>query len=112
MRLLFLVFVAIFSQNIIAKIYEVPPSKSTHSNVPWIPDKEMEYCVKIYNEAKWLNNAIDSIQVNSYSQASVNTYNDKIRKHAEMINYFNKNCAGKQSKSAYEAAKKLNQEVR
>ncbi len=112
MKLLFLVLVSIFSQNIIAEIYEVPPSRSTSSSVPWISDKKMEYCVKIYNEAKWLKNEMDGTQVNNYSQTSVDSYNNKVHNHTEMINYFNNNCAGKQSESAYKAAQKLNQDAK
>ena len=112
MMLLFLVFVSMFSQNIIAEIYEVPPSRSTSLSVPWISDSAMEYCVKVYNKAKWLKEEMDYTQVNSYSHVSVNNYNEKVHKHGKMINYFNGNCAGKQSESAYKAAQKLNQDAK
>jgi len=68
----------------------------------------MEQCVKLYNEAEWLEDEIDSIQVDNYSQTSVNNYNKKINQLSQMTNIFNKNCAGKQSESAYKAARKLN----
>lgn len=90
--------------------YEIPPSDTTSSSVPYISDEAMEYCVKLYNEAKWLLEEIDRTVVNQYSQSSVNSYNSKVSKHSNMIDYFNKNCAGKQSYSAYKAAQKLNQQ--
>ena len=73
-----------------------------------ISDAAMEKCVKIYNEAKWLAESLQSMYVDQYSQSSVDNYNSQVQKHSNKINYFNKNCAGKQSQSAYEAAKRLN----
>jgi hypothetical protein len=93
-----------------ARKYEVPPSNSTTRSVPYIPDKEMERCVEIYNESTWLGEEIDKIQVDKYSEAEVNSYNAKVSKFTRMTDYFNKYCAGKQSESAYKAAQKLNQE--
>ena len=92
-----------------AKVYEVPPSSTTSRSVPWISDKAMEDCVKLYNEGKWLGEKINRIQVDSYSQSSVDAYNNKVNQHSQMVNQFNQVCAGKQSKSAYDAAQKLNQ---
>lgn len=57
-------------------------------------------------------NEMDGTQVNNYSQTSVDSYNNKVHSHTEMINYFNNNCAGKQSESAYKAAQKLNQDAK
>ena len=94
--------------NAAAQKYEVPPSSSTTSNVPYISDADMEACVKIYNEAKWLAAKIDRTSVNRYSNKSVNAYNRKIRAHKRMIRYFNDNCAGRQSESAWRAAQELN----
>jgi hypothetical protein len=99
--------IAVLSQNALADKYEIPPSSSS-SYADVISDKAMERCVKLYNEAKWLSDDIDTLQVDSYSQSSVNAYNKKINKHSEMIRWFNQNCAGKQSESAYRAAQKLN----
>lgn len=96
----------------LAQTYEVPPSSSTSSYVPYISDEAMEQCVILYNKAKWMANEIESAYVNQYSQASVNAYNDKITKHASMIDSFNRNCAGKQSESAYRAAQELNKRSR
>ena len=98
------------TQGVSAKVYEVPPSSTTSSSVPWISDQAMEACVILYNEGKWLNEQINQIQVDRYSQSSVNTYNNKVNQHSQMINKFNRNCAGKQSRSSYEAAQKLNRE--
>ena len=94
--------------TLLARQYEAPPSSSTYGSVPVISDEAMEYCVKIYNEAKWLGEAMQSQYVDQYSQASVDAYNAKVNKHGEMVNYFNNHCAGKQSRSAYEAAQRLN----
>ena len=98
------------TQSAVAQVYEVPPSSTTSSSVPWISDEAMKSCVKLYNEGKWLGEKINRIQVDSYSQSSVDTYNNKVSKHSQMINKFNQDCAGKQSKSAYDAAQKLNRE--
>ena len=92
--------------------YEAPPSSSTRGHVPWIPDSQMEQCVKLYNEAKWLGEEIDSTTVNQYNHASVDSYNLKVDRHSKMIDFFNQNCAGKQSESAYKAAQKLNSQNR
>lgn len=104
---LFLVCILI-SRNIIAKTYEPPPSISTSSHVPYISDLAMEQCVKLYNEAKWLGNEINTMQVNNYNKVSVDNYNRQVNQHSSMINSFNENCAGKRSESAYKAAQKLN----
>lgn len=88
--------------------YVVPPSSSTSANVPYISDEAMEQCVIIYNKAKWLGEEINRTSVNQYSKSSVNNYNAKVNRHSGMIDYFNDNCAGKQSESAYRAAQKLN----
>jgi hypothetical protein len=98
------------STSVSSQIYEVPPSTTTSSNVPYISDSAMEQCVKIYNEAKWLEKEIETTHVNQYSQPSINAYNSKVTKQSAMIIHFNQNCAGKQSESAYRAAKKLNQQ--
>jgi len=99
---------AIFSSITLAMKYEVPPSSSTSSNVSYISDKAMEQCVKLYNEAKWLGEKISSTAVDSYSKTSVEAYNREVKKHTNMTSSFNKHCSGKQSESAYKAAKKLN----
>ena len=98
--------------NAQTRIYEAPPSSSTRGHVPWIPDSQMEQCVKLYNEAKWLGEEIDSTVVNQYSHASVDNYNLKVEHHSKMIDSFNQYCAGKQSESAYKAAQKLNSQNR
>jgi len=91
-----------------AKTYEVPPTSSTMGSVPVISDEKMEWCVKLYNEAKWLGKEINNMYVNQYDSNSVNNYNNKVRKHSSMIRQFNAECAGKQSYSAWKAAQKLN----
>lgn len=90
--------------------YVIPPSTSTSSNVPWISDAAMEECVKKYNKGKWLLEEINEIYVDQYSENSVNYYNSQVTRYSNIIDDFNRNCAGKQSESAYKAAKKLNQQ--
>jgi hypothetical protein len=69
----------------------------------------MKECVRIYNEAKWLSEELDRTEVDQYSEASVNAYNEKVTRHANMLDSFNRDCAGKQSESAYRAAQELNE---
>ncbi|MFZ7240007.1 hypothetical protein ACLSYN_02900 [Avibacterium avium] len=88
--------------------YTAPPTSSTYGNVPVISDEQMEKCVEIYNQAKWLGEELQNTYVNQYSQASVDSYNNKVGQHQSMITWFNQNCAGKQSRSACEAAQELN----
>ncbi len=90
-----------FSQN-----YEVPPEVRGNGIV--ISDAAMEECVKLYNETKWLNEEIDRTVVDQYNSYSVNAYNAKVNKANMMSQMFNRDCAGRQSQSAYEAAQKLN----
>ena len=101
-----------FCTSIFAQEYVVPPSASTRSNVPVISDVAMEKCVKLYNEAEWLGVKLEKIVVDSYSQESVDSYNKEVQELSTMTATFNNKCAGKQSQSAYDAAKKLNQESR
>lgn len=103
---IFLSIIAVSS--VLAQTYEVPPSDRTSSSTPYISDEAMERCVVLYNEAKWLAEEIENTQVDQYSQTSVDAYNKKITGHASMIDAFNRDCAGKQSESAYKAAQELN----
>jgi len=103
-----IIAVILISQSLFANQYQVPPTSSTRGSVPVISDAAMEECVKLYNKAKWLMEDIDRTQVDNYSQSSVNSYNTKVNRHGNMIKNFNRNCAGKQSYSAYKAAQKLN----
>lgn len=88
--------------------YTAPPTSSTSGYIPVISDELMEKCVEIYNQAKWLGEELQNTYVNQYSQTSVNNYNNKVGQHQSMITWFNQNCAGKQSRSACEAARELN----
>ena len=105
MQLIFLLLLLCVSSNAFSREYEMPPTSTTSGNTPWIPDVEMERCVKKYNEAKWLAEDIKKYKNSHYS---INSYNSKVTIHSEMIGYFNRNCAGKQSESAYRATHKLN----
>lgn len=88
--------------------YTSPPTSSTRGHVPVISDAKMEECVKLYNESKWLGDKLSSQYVNTYDSEEVNKYNRNVEKHSMMIKKFNNECAGKQSRSACEAAQKLN----
>lgn len=90
--------------------YQVPPSSSTTSYVPVISDEKMEECVKLYNEATWLSQSLNSQVLNRYNAEEVNAYNLKVSQHRSMISKFNNECAGRQSRSACEAANRLNEE--
>ena len=106
-KLILMVFIAA-TGSAYASDYVVPPTSSTRTHVPVISDAAMEACVKLYNEAKWLSDKLERMNVNSYSQESINSYNNQVDQHSQMLNRFNKDCAGKQSRSAHEAAKRLN----
>ncbi|MDO9619074.1 MAG: hypothetical protein Q7J43_15520 [Pseudomonas sp.] len=109
-NLKYIAFLFIFtaSSTLIAQNYVIPPTSSTRNHVPVISDEKMEQCVKLYNESVWLSEKIAGTQVDSYSQQSVGNYNGMVNKHSEMTSKFNAECAGKQSRSACEAARKLN----
>lgn len=99
------------ADNSFAQKYEIPPTDFSYSNVPHISDEAMEKCVLLYNQTKWLAEEINVTQVDRYSQVSVNTYNQKVLRHSQMVAEFNKDCAGKQSESAYKAAQELNEKM-
>ena len=90
--------------------YEIPPSYRTYGYVPVISDELMKQCVVIYNKALALERALSSAYVNEYSSYEVESYNQKVRTHTYMIDWYNLNCAGKQSYSACKAAQELNRE--
>ncbi len=98
----------VVSSSVAAQSYIAPPTSSTRSHVPVISDEKMEQCVKLYNEAEWLSEKIDQTQVDNFNQESVDNYNQMVNEHSRMTDQFNAECAGKQSRSACEAAKKLN----
>lgn len=90
--------------------YKAPPTSSTTGYVPVISDELMKLCVDRYNQAEWLSEEINNTYVDQYSQASVNNYNAKVHQYRQLENWFNQNCAGKQSRSACEAARELNRQ--
>lgn len=105
----FFILACFMASNVMANQYYVmPPTSSTYANVPVISDAQMEQCVEIYNQAKWLEESLQNAYIDPYSNASVNTYNQQVARHSQMLNWFNQNCAGKQSYSACEAARELN----
>lgn len=91
--------------------YEIPPTSSGYGYAPTISDEQMELCVEHYNQAKRIQDELSMTSVNRYSQYEVDSYNSKVREADMLIDWFNENCAGKQSSSACEAAKKLNKEA-
>ncbi|BDX02837.1 hypothetical protein MACH16_15850 [Marinomonas pontica] len=99
-----------FSSSVAQPSYKIPPSISSSASVPVISDQRMQACVEIYNHAEWLASEIKSEKIDIYSQESVDSYNALITKHSNLIDNFNRECAGKQSRSACEAAQKLNRE--
>lgn len=104
-----LILSALFSVSALAQnYYKTPPTSSTTGYVPVISDELMKLCVERYNQAEWLYQELNNAYVDQYSQASVNAYNAKVSQHRQLTQWFNANCAGKQSRSACEAAKELN----
>ena len=106
-----ILFLCLLSLEAVAnQRYVMPPTSSTRNHVPVISDAQMEQCVKLYNNAERLSNKISSTYVDNYSQQSVDNYNSMVSQHSRMTSEFNSKCAGKQSRSACEAVKKLNKE--
>ena len=77
--------------------YEIPPSAQTYGNAHVISDEMMKECVKIYNKVLALERTLNLNLVNRYSSHEVNLYNQNVRMHSQLIDWFNANCAGKQS---------------
>ncbi len=90
--------------------YVAPPTSTTTSYVPTISDAAMEECVRLYNEAKWISEKLETSYVDNYNEDSVNAYNRRVVQHQTKQANFNENCAGKRSYSACKAAQKLNEE--
>lgn len=90
--------------------YEIPPSAQTYGNAPVISDEMMKECIKIYNKALAIERVLNSTFVNRYSSEEVNLYNQNVCMHSQLIDWFNANCAGKQSYSACKAAQELNRQ--
>ncbi len=90
--------------------YEIPPSAQTYGNAPVISDEMMKECIKIYNKALAIERTLNPNLVNRYSNHEVNLYNQNVRMHLQLIDWFNANCAGKQSYSACKAAQELNRQ--
>lgn len=95
----------------IAQQYVVPPTQSTSGYVPVISDEQMEQCIETYNQANWLEDSINLTYINQYSDTEVNQYNQNISQLNQLTNWFNQNCAGKQSYSACKSAQELNRKA-
>ena len=91
--------------------YKQPPSTNSYGYAPTISDEMMQECVRVYNKAKNLQNSLNSTSVNRYLAYEVNEYNAKVRQASQMIDWFNVNCAGKQSYSACMATMELNKKA-
>ena len=107
-KLIFLTTCLVTTNVLANQHYVVPPTSSTRGYVPVISDGMEQQCVEIYNQAKWLGDALQNTYVDQYSAASVSAYNQQVAQHSQMIAWFNQNCAGKQSYSACKAAMELN----
>ena len=100
-KFVFILFMSI-PTIVSARTYVVPPSSSTSSSVPVISDEEMEQCVILYNDML-------EVERDLGYEVDVYRYNSLVRYHNEMRDIFNHYCAGKQSASAAEAARRLSQ---
>lgn len=106
-----LIFLAFILQNpiyTIARSYEMPPTVTTLGNVPIISDEQMKICVETYNKTEWLKDDLSRRYVNQYDSYAVEQYNQDVKEVNQLANWFNLNCAGKQSYSACKAANELN----
>lgn len=92
------------------QVYTTPPSARSYGHVPVISDEMMQKCVEVYNQAKWLKDELSAKQYSLNSNEAVQDYNNKVNEVNSLSNWFNQNCAGKQSRSACEAANKLNKQ--
>lgn len=90
--------------------YMMPPSHSTYGSAMVISDEDMKKCVELYNQAKWLQEELEKMPVNMYSESSVNAYNEKAKKGNALVSQFNRLCAGRQSESACAQTNALNRE--
>ena len=109
-KLIFLTTCLVTTNVLANQHYVVPPTSSTRGYVPVISDEMEQQCVEICNQAKWLGDSLQNTYVDQYSIASVNSYNQQVAQHSQMIDWFNQNCAGKQSYSACKAAMELNRQ--
>lgn len=62
---LILLSIGLISINTMANQYYVaPPTSSTKGHVPVISDEQMEKCVEIYNQSKWLGDSLQNMLIN------------------------------------------------
>ena len=81
-KLIFLTTCLVTTNVLANQQYVVPPTSSMHGYVPVISDAQMEQCVEIYNQAKWLGDSLRNTRVNQYSNDSVDLYNQKVAQHS------------------------------
>lgn len=103
-----LVFLIVFYLNLQANEYLMPPTSQSFGYVPVISDEMMKKCIKVYNQKRWLEDSLSA--PNLYSEYEVNNYNIKVQKIENLTNWFNINCAGKQSQSACKMTNELNRQ--
>ncbi|OOF55458.1 stress protein, tellurium resistance protein TerZ [Rodentibacter genomosp. 2] len=110
-KFILITFLSLCSLFLKAQQYVMPPMSSTSGHVPVISDQLMEQCVEIYNKAEWLAKELNNTYPNQYSSYEVDAYNSKANQVNQWTNWFNQNCAGKQSYSACQAAQELNRKA-
>lgn len=88
-----LLFMCVTSYIFANNGYEVPPSSSTFGYAPVISDRQVEECVRVYNNI---------LRMERNYSSSVSQYNNS-------VDWYNNNCAGKQSQSAYESTNRRQQ---
>jgi hypothetical protein len=109
-KIVILISILIFSNLSFAQTYKKPPDVATFGYVPVISDSKMQECVVLYNKAEWLQEEMELIIIDNYSEESVNSFNKKLNKHTSMIDKFNLECSGKQSLSSCKEVEKLNKQ--
>jgi len=103
--------IALLTSHAQQRTYEVPPSSNVvNGSIPGISDKDMKKCVEIYNEAAWLKNELNNSKVDLAQPGQVESYNYQASLYSQMADYYNNNCAGKQSNLAHDVVQQLNQQ--
>jgi hypothetical protein len=100
----------LLASSALGQTYKVPPSNNTSSYPQSISDDEMKRCVALFNEKEWLYEEIerDRPQVDRYSPASVDAFNNQVETFNSMNSDYDENCEGKNSESAEEQTQELN----
>ena len=94
--------------SLYAKSYEMPQIEFKKGNVPMISDEQIEFCVKLYNQIKWLSEDLTK-QKSSKNQANARIYNINVKKYRNLANLFNNECAGKLAADVKTITENLNE---